>query len=227
MIAADTALLFFLTSLLVALAPGPDNTFVLLQSARHGPRAGLRIVLGLCSGLVLHTVAVGLGLAGALAASPSAFTAVQLAGACYLLFLARQMVRDAPVPIPPSPGRSRSDSLRLYRTGLFMNLTNPKVTVFFLAFLPQFIVTDRGHEGWQTATLGALFLLATLLVFGGIAVASGSLGLVLLGSPGRQRTVSLITAGVLLLVALRIIAEQFQNGWTTGQEKSATFPGDD
>lgn len=212
MIPADTALIFFLTSILVALTPGPDNTFVLLQSARHGPWAGLRIVMGLCSGLVLHTTAVGVGLAAALAASPAAFSAVQLAGACYLLQLAWHMIRDPAVQQVRSPDDSACNSVRLYRTGLMMNLTNPKVSAFFLAFLPQFIAADQGHEGWQTAILGAIFLVATLIVFGGIAVAAGWLGLLLLDTPGRQRAVRVITAGVLLLVSLKIIVGQFQQG---------------
>ena len=157
MLPLDTQLLFLTTALLLALAPGPDNLFVMAQAAQHGARAGLLVTAGLCTGILFHTGAVALGLAALFAASRLAFTLLTFAGAAYLLWLAWQSFRaggsetgDA-ATVPLSAGR-------LYRRGVIMNLSNPKVSIFFLAFLPQFADPARGPLAPQ------LLLLHLLLV---------------------------------------------------------------
>lgn len=203
LISVDTAIAFFATAVLLALAPGPDNLFVLLQSAMRGRRAGLLVVLGLCSGLLVHTAAVALGLATLFATSALAFTALKLAGAVYLLWLAWQAWRAGPAETGGSDAAAPSAS-RLYGRGIVMNVTNPKVTIFFLAFLPQFVVPDRGSVGMQVVVLGALFMLATLLVFGAIALAGGSLRAWLLRSPGAQVGMNRVAAVVFVGLAVRL-----------------------
>ena len=123
---------FFGVAVLLALAPGPDNLFVLMQSARSGPRGGLAVVAGLCTGLIVHTLAVALGLAALIAASPSAFTALKLAGAIYLLWLAWQAVRPggrSPFQIKDLP---RDSARKLFLMGFLTNLLNPKIAVMYL-----------------------------------------------------------------------------------------------
>lgn len=198
-------LLFFAASLLLGLAPGPDNLFVLAQSLQHGRRAGLCVTAGLCTGLLGHTAAVAGGLAALLRASPLAFTVLKGVGAAYLFWLAWQAWRgagaapnDAPLPAVPAG--------RLYRRGIVMNLTNPKVSLFFLAFLPQFVAPARGRVVGQTFLLGALFILATILVFGAISLLAGTLGERLHRS-ARLRTVlprgaALVLAGLALRLAV-------------------------
>lgn len=192
---------FFAAAVLLALAPGPDNLFVLAQSALYGPRAGALVTLGLCTGLLGHTLAVMLGVAAAVQASPAAFTAIQLAGAAYLLWLARQAFRTGPAalaePAPPTLG-----PLRLYGRGVIMNLSNPKVTLFFLALLPQFTRPDGGPLWLQLGTLGLLFIAATLLVFGAVALLGGQLQRWLRRRPEAQRW--LHRAAGLLFVALAV-----------------------
>jgi threonine/homoserine/homoserine lactone efflux protein len=203
LISFDTAAAFFATAVLLALAPGPDNLFVLLQSAMRGRRAGLLVVLGLCSGLLVHTGAVALGLATLFATSVLAFTVLKLAGALYLLWLAWQAWRAGPADTGDRSEATPSAG-RLYRRGIVMNVTNPKVTIFFLAFLPQFVVPDRGSVGLQVVALGALFMLATLLVFGAIALAGGSLRAWLLRSPAAQVGMNRVAALVFVGLAARL-----------------------
>ena len=152
---ADTLIAFLGVSILLGLTPGPDNIFVLLQSAQRGWRAGMAVVVGLCCGLVVHTGAVALGLAAVFAASAVAFTVLKLLGAAYLAYLAWQALR-APVssagPDAGAQGAAPTAAPSLWRMvgrGMVMNLTNPKVLVFFLAFLPQFADPARGAMGGQ------------------------------------------------------------------------------
>ena len=143
-IPAETLFLFILSSGTLALAPGPDNLFVLTQSALHGRWAGLLVTFGLCTGLLVHTAAVAVGVATILATSALAFTILKLAGAAYLIYLGWCALRTDGQAI--RFGRETAlSSGRLYRRGIVMNITNPKVAIFFLAFLPQF--TDPGRVG--------------------------------------------------------------------------------
>ena len=208
MIGLDNALAFFVVSVLLALAPGPDNLFVLLQSAMRGPGAGLRVVLGLCTGLLVHTAAVAAGLAALFAASATTFAVVKWLGAGYLAWLAWQALH-APILDPGATVAAPGDGWAMYRRGILMNLSNPKVAIFFLAFLPQFADPARGAIWPQVSVLGAIFIAATLLVFGGIAWFAGSLGSRLRRSPRVQRVLNRIAGGVFLLLALRLaVAER-------------------
>ena len=133
MLALDTLVTFFSASVLLGLAPGPDNLFVLTQSALRGRGAGLLVTLGLCTGLIAHTAAVSLGVAAVFQTSALAFTLLKLVGAGYLLWLAWQAFRAAAAALPT--GRAALAGWALYRRGIVMNVTNPKVSIFFLAFL--------------------------------------------------------------------------------------------
>ncbi|MFJ1300199.1 LysE family translocator [Pseudomonadota bacterium AL_CKDN230030165-1A_HGKHYDSX7] len=201
--AFELLIAFFGIAVLLALTPGPDNLFVLMQSALWGRRAGLWVVLGLCTGLLGHTAAVAVGLAAVFAASPMAFTVLKLAGAAYLLYLAWQVLR-APVGTSATAGAPRLNGAALYRRGIIMNLTNPKVLLFFFAFLPQFTRPDAGPMAVQIVVLGAVFMLATLLVFGAIAFFSGAFGQLLQRSPKAQRLLNRLAGIVFIGLALRL-----------------------
>lgn len=204
MIAGEAALAFFLVSVLLALSPGPDNLFVLVQSALRGRRAGMYVVLGLCSGLVVHTAAVAIGLAALFAASALAFTVLKAVGAAYLCYLAWQAMR-APVSEIDSGAQAALDPGRMYARGVVMNLTNPKVVIFFLAFLPQFTDPARGHLAAQLLWLGFLFMVATLLVFGTIAYFAGALGGLLRRSHRVQKILNRTAAAVFVALAARLL----------------------
>lgn len=205
MIPFDTALPFFAASVVLALAPGPDNVFVLLHSAAHGRRAGLVVVLGLCSGLLFHTAAVALGLAAVFAASATAFLVLKLVGAAYLVWLAWQSWR-APVGTESASATPALSPGTAYRRGVLMNVTNPKVAIFFMAFLPQFANPAQGNMVGQIMQLGALFMLAALITFSAIAFFAATVGQKLLRSPRAQhwlnRTASVVFIGLAMRLAM-------------------------
>lgn len=215
---AETLVAFFGVAVLLALTPGPDNIFVLVQSAQRGWRAGMAVVLGLCAGLVVHTAAVALGLAAVFAASALAFTVLKFCGAAYLAWLAWHSLRapvdvvDGPAAAASAPGadaawpaRGTAPCMaRMVGRGMFMNLTNPKVLIFFLAFLPQFADPARGGVALQLMVLGLVFMLATWLVFGAIACFSGAFGILLQRSARAQRLLNRVAGLVFLGLALRL-----------------------
>ena len=209
----DTLLAFFGVSLLLGITPGPDNLFVLVQSAQRGWRAGMAVVVGLCAGLVVHTAAVALGLAALFAASAEAFTVLKYLGAAYLAWLAWQSLRPRPEAMQnaadpdraPSPSeRPAASAWRMVGRGMVMNLTNPKVLIFFLAFLPQFADPARGGMARQILVLGVVFMLATFLVFGAIACFSGAFGALLQRSARAQRMLNRVAGLVFLGLAVRL-----------------------
>lgn len=203
----DVLGLFFAASVLLALSPGPDNIFVLTQGALYGPRAGLAVTFGLCTGLVVHTTAVALGVAVIFQTSAVAFTALKLAGAGYLLYLAWGAFRAGAAPVPDG-GSPALPLGRLYLRGIIMNATNPKVSIFFLAFLPQFADPARGALIPQILLLGAAFAVATILVFGAIAVTAGSVGQRLMRSEAAQRMMNRVAGVVFVGLAAKLLATQ-------------------
>jgi len=203
MLTFDIALSFFGIAVLLALAPGPDNVFVVMQSAMWGRRSGMLVVLGLCTGLIGHTAAVAIGLAAIFATSATAFNVLKLAGAAYLVYLAWGALTTN--GRPATDGKPlHSSGLALYRRGIVMNLTNPKVSIFFLAFLPQFTTPARGSVALQTLLLGALFMLATLLVFGVLAWFAGALGEKMQSSARWQKLLNRAAGVVFLGLAVKL-----------------------
>ncbi|ACN13244.1 homoserine/threonine efflux protein (LysE-type family translocator) [Desulforapulum autotrophicum HRM2] len=203
MIPIDTLAAFLTASILLALAPGPDNIFVLTQSAINGRSAGIFVILGLCTGLIVHSSAVALGVAVIFQRSATAFFILKMIGAGYLAYLAWQAFRASADQIP---NESEKDLIpwKLYRRGVIMNITNPKVSIFFLAFLPQFADPLRGPVSMQILFLGGLFIIATLFVFSSIAFLAGSLGQWLNKSDRIQTTLNKIAGTVFLGLALKL-----------------------
>jgi threonine/homoserine/homoserine lactone efflux protein len=199
----DTLLTFIAASVLLSLAPGPDNIFVLMQSAMHGRRAGLFITLGLCTGLIVHTSLVALGVAALLVVSTVAFTILKLVGAAYLVYLA---VLSWRAPASAVDGSSAPPlSLRqYYLRGIVMNITNPKIAIFFLAFLPQFAHPEAGSMTSQLLVLGGLFIISAWLVFSLIAVLAGWLAGALARSAQAQIRLNRLAALVFFGLAARL-----------------------
>lgn len=207
MLTTEIVLSFYGIATLLALAPGPDNLFVLMQSALWGWRSGMIVILGLCTGVLAHTLLVAVGLAALLATSQTAFFVLKLIGAAYLLYLAWGAFRATP---QSNIGQTspRLSAGKLYRRGVIMSLSNPKLSLFFLAFLPQFASPTRGAIWPQIVSLGLLFILASILVFSLIAVFAGSIGERLQRSTRAQQLLNR-TAGVVFLgLALRLLGEQ-------------------
>jgi threonine/homoserine/homoserine lactone efflux protein len=168
--------LFIVASLAVIVAPGPDNIYVLTRGVAQGREVALASAWGMCSGLLFHTTLAAVGLSAILARSALAFSAVKYAGGAYLIYLGVRALLSREEFVSPEgetpPVRLRSFFLR----GLTMNLLNPKVAVFFLAFLPQFASPATGGAALRLLALGLLFALLSVLVFSAIALFSGILG---------------------------------------------------
>jgi threonine/homoserine/homoserine lactone efflux protein len=203
MVSVETLLTFSTASVLLALAPGPDNIFVLTQSSLCGRRAGFVVTLGLCTGLIGHSMAVALGVAVIFQRSAAAFSALKFIGAGYLVYLAWQAFHVSAAPMHIER-RGEARLFALYCRGIIMNLTNPKVSIFFLAFLPQFADPSRGSVSLQILLLGGVFILATILVFGGIALLAGTLGQWLHRSDRIQGIMNKVAGAVFLGLALKL-----------------------
>lgn len=203
MIPADSLVIFLIASLLLGLAPGPDNIFVLMQSALYGRSAGLFVTLGLCTGLLIHTALVAVGVAAIVMASTLGFTVLKIVGVLYLLYLAWQAFFSSSINTA-NPVIRRISVKTLYWRGVVMNVTNPKVSIFFLAFLPQFTNPDNGLYTWQIAKLGFFFILITLFVFGVIAFLAGYLSVWWNRSPQAQRHLGRVGGYVFIGLAISL-----------------------
>lgn len=203
MIATPTLMGFAAASILLALAPGPDNLFVLTQSALKGRASGLMVTLGLCSGLVVHTSAVALGVAAIFQTSEIAFTALKFVGAAYLAWLAWKALRAGAEPVGEA-ANGPADLRRMYLRGIAMNVTNPKVAIFFLAFLPQFADPAQGRLAAQIFLLGGVFMLCALVVFSAIALVAARLSLWLRRSERGQVVLNRIAGVVFLGLAAKL-----------------------
>lgn len=187
----------------MGLAPGPDILFVLTQSALYGARAGFATTCGLITGLFVHITAVSLGVAALFQSSETAFNVLKFAGAAYLLYLAwlsfRSGTSKASLQKAQFPGYGT-----LYRRGVIMNITNPKVTLFCLAVLPQFVEPERGHPTLQILSLGGLYELACLIVFTAIAALGGRMATWFNRSDRAQMLMNRIAGCIFLGLALML-----------------------
>ncbi len=170
-------LISFLTaSVLLALMPGPDNIFVLIQSLTKGQRNGIAIAFGLSCGVLVHTTLATTGLSLVIKNSDMAYTIIKYLGAFYLFYLAFQSRNDKPISMDLKDGDNKEDSLfLLIRKGFFMNVLNPKVTLFFIAFLPQFVSANGFDITIQMLILGLIFMIVSFVVFSFIAILAGRL----------------------------------------------------
>jgi len=200
----ETLIGFFIASLLLALTPGPDNIFVMTHSMLRGRQAGLAVVMGLCTGLLVHTAAVALGLAILFQTSDWAFIVLKTMGAVYLLYLAWQAFTASPVS-GNNGTEHRPSLIWSYRRGMIMNITNPKVSLFFLAFLPQFVVVEAGQVTGQIILLGSLFIVATILIFGSMALLAARVSGFLRRSPLFEKNIHRIAGIVFIGLAFHLL----------------------
>lgn len=197
---------FLAAALLVALAPGPDNLMVLSLGMSRGRRAGVAFGLGCALGCLNHTLLAALGVSALIAASPAAFIALKVAGGLYLVWIGVQAIRHArPVGAPAAGPASPETPARLFTRGLVANAINPKVILFFLAFLPQFVAAARGHVAWQIAQLGALFTVAAVVVFGAIGYFAGGIGERLARRPAAGAWLDRAAGGIFVALGLRLL----------------------
>ena len=203
MIPLDGMFVFLGVAAALAAVPGPDNIFVLTQSALHGRVAGLIVTFGLASGLMFHTTAVALGVAVIFQTSQYAFVALKYAGAVYLIYLAWRAFTASQSQFDGVETHSET-ALKQFIRGFLMNITNPKITIFFLAFLPQFVDPINGSIIAQFYQLGVLMVVTTIVIFGTVALAAGTLGHWIKGSPRTQVWLNRVSGIVFLSLALKL-----------------------
>ncbi len=189
----------------LVLTPGPNMIYLVSRTITQGRRAGLVSLLGVAVGFLVYLAAATAGIAAVFAAVPFAYSALKMAGAGYLLYLAWQAVRPggtpvfAPEPLPPDP------AWRLFGMGLVTNLLNPKIAVLYVALLPQFIDPGHGSVAVQSLQLGAVQIAVALTVNGLIVLSSATLARLLGQRPGWLRAQRLLMGGVLSALALRLL----------------------
>ncbi len=196
--------LFIITSFLLCLSPGPDNIYILSQSITKGKKAAIVTTLGLCTGIIIHTMAVTFGIAMIFKTSEIVFNFVKFIGVTYLLYIAFETFKHRAVPLTLSIETSNNELKKLYIKGFFMNLLNPKVSIFFLAFLPQFVTLENGKVPMQMITLGFIFMLLTIITFCLIAIIGDSLSSKLLKNTNLIKYMNILTSFVLGSLALKL-----------------------
>ncbi len=170
---------FLLASITLSLMPGPDNVFVLTESITKGKRNGIIISAGLASGIIVHTIVIATGLSILVQQSTYVFNGIKIFGAIYLLYLAYLTYKEETSTVSIS-NQSKDLDIKekwfsLFKKGFFMNVLNPKVTLFFIAFLPQFVNKDGLPFSLQIIILGILFMIQAFLVFSIISIVAGNL----------------------------------------------------
>jgi threonine/homoserine/homoserine lactone efflux protein len=194
---------FIAASAALTFLPGPDILFVLTQSISQGKMAGVATATGLCTGILVHTSAAALGISALIYKSALAFEIVKYAGAAYLLYLAWQALRESGELVSSTPVKE-TNSFALYRRGIFMNVLNPKVALFFLAFLPQFVNLESGNVPLQMIFLGIVFLIQAWIIFSAISVFAGTIGDKIVKKPGIGKYINWGKAGIFTLIGVKL-----------------------
>ncbi len=189
--------------MMLTLAPGPDNTFVVAQGISRGWRAAVTTALGMVSGISVHTTAAALGISALLYSSAWAFTVLKFGGAAYLLYLAFKSLKEQNLILRQEEGVAPS-GFSMFRRGFIMNVLNPKVALFFLAFLPQFVNANAGNAAVQMLLLGAVFMMQAAVLFSIVGFLSGSVGELVLRRPQVARYFGWLTAGIFASLGVKL-----------------------
>lgn len=189
----------------LAFSPGPDNIFVLIQSAAYGRKSGMAVVAGLMSGCLIHTSLVAFGLSAFIQANEKLYWILKVFGAAYMLFLAFKAFKSTPTASTLSSAVNQKDFIQLFKQGFIMNVLNPKVSIFFLAFFPAFIFSDSISLFKQFYGLGFLFITTSFVVFSTFVVLSGFFSKLFLDSPKKIKLLKRLQVGFFLGIALVIL----------------------
>ena len=195
--------LFLVASLVIIATPGQDMILVMSRSITHGTRAGVATAAGVSVGLVGHTTLATLGLGALLSASEWLFTAIKLVGAAYLVYLGVQLLRTRPTQLVAAPSQPQAQS-RMFFSGATSNLSNPKIAVFYFAFLPQFLQPQAAHPTLAILVLGLVFAALTFVVKGPVALFAGRLSGWLRARPSALTWLYRFSGVVMLGLAVRL-----------------------
>ncbi|MGI9464648.1 MAG: LysE family translocator [Aestuariivirgaceae bacterium] len=203
----ETLVVFVPVALALALTPGADMLFALGQGIRSGPMTGIAAGLGGATGALCHTLAAGLGLAALLGAYPLAFEVVRWSGVAYLLWLAFQAFRAPPISLNAKTA-SHSTPVQAWRSGVLVNILNPKVAVFVLALVPQFIEPSRGSVFLQFLVFGSILSFAGAVVNSMVGAFAGKIGAVISQSASAARVLQMATGLIFLGLAVKLAFER-------------------
>lgn len=195
---------FLVASLLVTLAPGPDNIYVLTRSAAEGRETGLAAAAGFGLGNLFHTFLAAVGISALIAASPVAFTIVKYAGAAYLAWIGYSILKDKS-EIGDDTEFQPLSRWQVFRQSVIANMLNPKVAVFFLAFIPQYVNQEAGPVWLQFTVYGVFFALQAWLVFSVIALGSSGIGSLIRRKPSVQCYIKFVAGAVLIGLACKLV----------------------
>jgi threonine/homoserine/homoserine lactone efflux protein len=201
----STLLQFAVATFILAITPGPDMTLFVGRALSEGRAAGFACMSGALSGIVIHTSLVALGLSALIVASPQAFMALKIAGAGYLVWLAWQAVTKGSAFSPETGKRAPRSLFRNWLTGLGINLLNPKIVLFFMTFLPQFVSVHDPHAPGKLFFLGMMFIALSIPITAPMVVAADGFAAMLRSSPRVTRILDYLFAGVFSAFALKIL----------------------
>lgn len=198
-----TLAVFLPAALILNLTPGSDFLYCLGQGIKGGPLCGISASLGIATGSLIHCLLAAFGLSAVFGLYPVAFEILRWSGVCYLLWLAYRSLQETGRLVIPDDGETRQ-WLHAWRDGVMVNLLNPKVAIFILAFIPQFIVAERGSPILQFLILGLVFNISGTSVNAIVGVSGARLGDWLRRSPGIARQLQIISAIVFVVIAIRL-----------------------
>ena len=195
----ESLISFSIATLFLALTPGPDNLYVIAQSLANGTKSGIATTIGLISGCIVHTTLLAFGVSAIIATSETIFYGLKIIGACYLLFLAYKVFRSN-AHVDLKNNISKKTYLQLFKQGVIMNLVNPKILIFFLAFFPGFLWDEFQNTIYQFYVLGILFMTISFFVFSSLAILAGYISTAL----NENKNVSILLKWIQIVVFLGI-----------------------
>lgn len=206
MLSAEQIFGFLLAASALTVAPGPDNLMVLSLGMAQGRRHGMAFGLGCAAGCLSHTLLAVVGVSAVIAASPAAFMLLKVSGGIYLVWLGFNALRLAGEAQLAEAAGARQTPRQLFLRGIVANAINPKVILFFLSFLPQFVAPENGGVGAQMASLGLLFTLQGAIIFGLLGYFSGSVGQWLQTRPRIGLAMDRLAGVIFMALGLRLMA---------------------
>ncbi|MCG8749669.1 LysE family translocator [Tenacibaculum finnmarkense] len=199
----DILLSFSVATVTLAISPGPDNIFVLTQSIVNGKKYGLATVFGLMTGCIIHTTLVAFGISELIKQQPNLFFSIKLLGAGYLAYQVYKSDAKISLSTDNLTDTKKSSTGKLFQKGFWMNVLNPKVTIFFLAFFPQFLFSKTVSTVIQFYILGGIFIVVSFFIFSAIAILAGSLSVAI--KKNAQIGVYLKWAQIIVFVSIAML----------------------
>jgi len=202
---------FSLAAIILAITPGPDMALYVGRAVTHSRAAGLACFAGAATGILVHTMLVALGLSALLKTAPAAFLLLKIIGAAYLVWLAWQAIRNGSSLTIKGERRAQGSLWKHYVTGIGINILNPKVALFFLTFLPQFVTSDDPHAPGKLIFLGLFFLVIAIPTILPMIFAANAFSQALMRRPKLTRALDWLFAGVFGAFAVKILTAKVGN----------------